>query len=623
MRMRLVLVILVLALAAPVRGEVPSGEALFREHCASCHAGGVERAPDVAALRQMSRERLSAALTTGVMQERGAALMPAQREALVAFLAAKTPAQAAIAPVQCGAPPPPMPAEPLALPHWNGWGADAAERRFQPAAMAGLAAADVPRLKLKWAFGFPGVNRAYAQPAVLGGRLFIGSAGGTVYSLDARTGCVIWTFIAGIPVRTAISIGREAGGWTAYFADQHATAYAVDALTGKLIWQKQAYEHPSAVVTGAPVLAGSVLYVPVTSGEEVAGANPNYRCCTFRGSVAALDAATGELLWQGYTIAEPPKPVRQNTLGIDLFGPSGAGVWSAPSLDPATGMIYVTTGDSYSDPAAPTSDAFVALRMATGAIAWSRQMTAGDAYTIACNSAAPGQGNCPNAGGPDFDFGASPMLVTLPDGHRALIAGQKSGVVHAIDPDRQGEVLWQRRVGSGGKMGGVEWGSAADDRHVYVAVSDVRTRPVAADTPGAQRSVFGPSFELDPHAGGGLYALDLATGAVVWHTPHPGCGDRPGCSPAQSAAVTAIPGVVFSGGLDGHLRAYAAESGQVIWDVDTKRDYPTVNGVPAHGGSLDGPGAVVVGGMLYVNSGYAFLGAAPGNVLLAFSVDGN
>jgi polyvinyl alcohol dehydrogenase (cytochrome) len=309
-------------------------------------------------------------------------------------------------------------------------------------------------------------------------------------------------------------------------------------------------------------------------------------------------------------------------LGTQLWGPSGAPVWSSPAIDPDRRMIYVTTGDSYSDPPAATSDAFIAFRMDTGELAWSRQMTAGDAFTVACTGA--DRTNCPEAKGPDLDFGSSPILVKLPDGRRLLIAGQKSGVVHAIDPDHEGAIIWQRRVGRGGSLGGVQWGSAVDQDNVYVAVSDIGVRAAAEGTAGARKSPFGGSnsFALDPSIGGGIYALKLMTGEIVWHTPHPGCGDAPGCSPAQSAAVTAIPGAVFSGGLDGHLRAYAAADGRIVWDVDTAKDYSTVNGVAAHGGSLDGPGAVVVDGMLYVNSGYGFFGTAPGNALLAFSIDG-
>lgn len=263
-------------------------------------------------------------------------------------------------------------------------------------------------------------------------------------------------------------------------------------------------------------------------------------------------------------------------------------------------------------------DAFVAFDLNTGKLLWSRQTTAGDAYNIACNNPAPG-GNCPEAKGPDFDFGSSPILVTLPNGSRALIAGQKSGMVHAVDPDQQGEILWQTRVGRGSALGGVQWGPAADAENLYVALSDIGFR--AANTPGARQGPLG-AFAFDPKSGGGLFALQLSTGKQVWAAPRPDCGDRAGCSPAQSAAVSAIPGVVFSGALDGHLRAYSTGDGQILWDIDTAREYQAVNGVKTTGGSIDGPGPVIVGGMLYVNSGYGMFGGAPGNALLAFSVDG-
>jgi len=284
-------------------------------------------------------------------------------------------------------------------------------------------------------------------------------------------------------------------------------------------------------------------------------------------------------------------------------------------------LIYVGTGDNYSNPPTGTSDALLAFEMDTGKLAWSRQLTQGDAFNVDCAAPGEAQNNCPEANGPDFDFGSSPILVDLGGGRRALVAGQKSGIVYALDPDNQGELLWQRRVGQGSTLGGVQWGSATDAKNVYVAVSDVKRGPVPPGTRGAFE-FRGGLLRLDPKAGGGLFALKLETGEVTWHTPHPGCDERPGCSPAQSAAVTAIPGVIFSGGLDGHLRAYSAQDGRILWDVDTMMDYKTVNDVKAHGGSLDGPGAVIVGGMLYVNSGYAFFGAAPGNVLLAFSIDG-
>jgi polyvinyl alcohol dehydrogenase (cytochrome) len=362
------------------------------------------------------------------------------------------------------------------------------------------------------------------------------------------------------------------------------------------------------------------LYVPASSGEEVAGADPDYPCCRFRASVTALDAARGKTIWTAFTIPEESKPTRKNKKGVQLYGPSGAGVSSSPAIDTSKRVIYVTKGDSYSDPPARTSDAFLVLNLDTGTILWSRQMTEGDAFTIACGKPAL-EDSCPQARGPDFDFGSSPILVSLPKGRQALIAGQKSGVVHAVDPVQQGEVLWQTRLGHGSALGGIQWGSATDGTNVYAALSDIGFRTVPAGTPGSRPGFLG-SMALDPRSGGGLFALKIATGERVWATPDAGCGDHPGCSPAQSAAVTALAGVVFSGSVDGHLRAYSTSDGRIIWDDDTAREYQTVNGVAGTGGSIDGPGPVVAGGMLYVNSGYAIFGGAPGNVLLAFSIDG-
>ncbi len=607
------------AVSAKAEDDAPSpGEALYQARCASCHEGGVTRAPDKNALQQLSAERIGFALGYGLMSQQAKDLSQREIAAIVRYLrgTASSPI-AALPDSTCHDPAPQI--NDTSLPRWNGWGADIRQHRFQPADQAQLGADDVPRLKLAWAFGFPGEVKANAQPTVWGGRLFVGSPIGRVYALDARTGCQRWTFDAAFGVRTAITIGEDARGARAYFGDQRGEVYALDAETGKLLWKRRVEDHQGAMITGAPTLADGVLYVPVSSLEEVLAIDPRYSCCTFRGLVAALDAQTGELRWRGY-VSPPARPQGTSSMGVQMFGPSGGAIWSAPTVDRKLDRIYATTGDSYSNPAQDTSDAFVAFDLATGQLKWSQQMTEGDAYNVACTS--PYRSNCPEKTGPDFDFGSSAILLDLPEGKRALIAGQKSGMVHALDPDHDGAILWQRRVGRGSTLGGVQWGMAADDSNVYVAVSDVSQQRAAPGTPGAQRSVYGIDMKLDPSQGGGLTALSQATGEVVWHTPHPGCNDRPGCSPAQSAAVTVIPGVVFSGGLDGHLRAYAVKTGEIIWDVDTVKEYATVNGARAHGGSLDGPGAVVAGGMLYVNSGYPNYGGMPGNVLLAFSVDG-
>lgn len=601
--------------------QSPDGKVLYEKRCASCHEAGTLRAVSREAMKRMSFENLRFALTKGSMKAQASGLSREQLDNLVRFLAGrsqdKPDGEGFCSSSEAFG-------EPLAQPHWNGWGADLTQHRFQPAEMAQLPADKVSKLKLKWAFGVSGVSRMFGQPTIAAGRVFFGGANRKVYALDAKTGCTYWVFTAEAGVRTAMTLGAIGQRWAVYFGDQQANAYAVDASTGKLIWKQHLDEHPAAVITGAPVLADGKLYVPMSSLEEATGAIPTYECCRFRGSLSALDAATGKVLWKSYTIAEEPKPVRKNSQGVQQWGPSGAAIWSAPTVDLSKRLVYAATGDSYSDPPAKTSDAFLAFDMDSGKLVWFRQLTTGDAYNFGCTHPSPEmQINCPESKGPDADFGSSPILVELGGGRRALIAGQKSGIVHAIDPDRQGAILWQKQVGQGGPLGGVQWGSAVDAENVYVAVSDVRTRPVPEGTAGAQKSpFFGAAFQLDPKAGGGIWALKLDTGETVWQTPHPGCKDTPTCSPAQSAAVTAIPGLVFSGGLDGHIRAYSVANGRIVWDMDTEQEFKTVNGVEASGGSMDGPGPVIVDGIVYVSSGYGDLGRMPGNVLLAFSVDG-
>jgi polyvinyl alcohol dehydrogenase (cytochrome) len=581
--------------------QTPPGQTVYAEQCATCHDNPeATKAPSLESLRARTPEAVVTALETGSMRTQGAALTADQRRSVAQFVTGKAFAEATAAnPAAglCATAAPPLSAS-SSRPTWLGWGNGPANTRFQPAAAAGISAADVPKLTLKWAFGFPNATEASAQPTVAFGRVFVGSARGPVYSLDAASGCIQWTFTAQAGVRTAISIGPSSGGRLAvYFGDLRASVYAVDAATGSEIWRTRVDDHAWARITGAPVLADGRVYVPVSSIEELPAAGAKYPCCTFRGSVVALDTATGKQIWKTHMIAEAPRVVGKNAGGVDLWKPAGAAIWSAPTIDDRRNSIYVATGNGYTEPAAATTDSIVALDRTTGAIQWVNQVTPGDAFVMNCRA---GNLNCPDDPGPDHDFGSSPILRTLGGGRRILVVGQKSGMVYGLDPDNKGAILWQTRVGKGGALGGVEWGSAADEQAMYVATSDV----------------LGPVNEA-----GGLTALRLATGEKLWHTAAPprDCTRGPGCSGAQSAAVTAIPGVVFSGSIDGHMRAYSAADGRIVWDFNTMREFETVNGVKAMGGSIDTAGPVVADGLLITNSGYGRFLGKPGNVLLAFS----
>jgi polyvinyl alcohol dehydrogenase (cytochrome) len=585
------------------------GAGLYAQHCSRCHDGGLPRVPGRRVLSGLEPERILASLETGTMRTQGAERTAGEKRAIAAFLTGKTVGDSP-------APPPPKmcATTPPADTSWNGWGVSVTNARFQRETVARLSVADVARLKVKWAFGFAGDAAAAVQPSIAGRRVLVANGSGQVHALDLREGCLYWTYDADAKVRTAVALGTIGGLQAGFFGDVGGTVYSVDVMTGRLRWKRKVDEHPVARVTGTPKLHDGRLYVPVSSAEEFVGADPKYPCCTFRGSVVALDAASGEVAWKTYVIPDQPKPTRTNKIGTQLYGPSGAAIWSSPTIDEKTGTIYVATGDSYSDPVAETSDAIIALDAKTGAIKWSQQMTRGDAFNLACVGA--DQTNCPEANGPDVDFGSPPILVILASGKRALVAGQKSAVVHAVDPDDNGRRLWSTRIGRGGALGGVEWGSAADDQHIYVPLSDVSFKP---PKPGADAL---RTLVLDPAVGGGLFALRLSDGTQAWHAPPPGCGDRPNCSPAQPAPPAVISGVVFSGSMDGHLRAHSTKDGRILWDFNTAQEFTTVNGVKARGGSIDLGGPAIADGILLTTSGYPQWGGMGGNVLLAFSVDG-
>jgi polyvinyl alcohol dehydrogenase (cytochrome) len=598
------------------RDQMP-GAAIYAEHCAACHNGSVPKAPHMTWLEMMSPRAIVRSLESGLMRSQGIALTAEQKRQVAEYLTRERadvdPRDAASAP-RCEGPAARFDVSrpPAAV----GWGHDTA--RFAPAAVAQLERRDIGRLRLKWAYGFPGALRARSQPAVGYGAVFVGSQDGSVYAFDLATGCQRWRFQAAAEVRTAIVLATAPAGEAdpplAYFGDILARLYAVNAFTGEVVWSRKVDEHPAATLTGTPALYGGRLFVPVSSLEVIPSADPTYECCTFRGKILAVDARTGNTIWEHYSIPQTPRETGRTSVGTRVLSPSGAPIWSSPAIDRRRKVIYFGTGENYSSPADENSDSIMAVDMTTGERRWQRQSTRGDAWNVACMMA--NNPNCPEEDGPDFDHGASMILIDVGGGARRrtrqiLVAGHKDGSVFGLDPDDRGRLLWVARVGRGSIQGGVHFGMAAEGSRLYVPINDMN------DT--------GNGDVLDPaRARPGMHAIDAATGRVLWSTVQKDVcpPDLRFCDPGISAAVTATPGAVFAGHLDGFVRAYDGASGQVIWEFDTKPRIRTINGIEANGGSMSGAGPAVADGHLIVNSGYGLYSHAPGNLLLVFSVDG-
>jgi polyvinyl alcohol dehydrogenase (cytochrome) len=595
------------ASGAEASGQRPDGAQTYARFCAACHDQTTARIPSRDALTRLSPQRIMRTMDFGLMMSVAYPMRRDEREAVAAFLGKGREEVAPPASALCGPDHRIMSSQSKAK--WTGWGPAADNMRVQAAADAGIDSSSIGNLKLKWSFGFAGDVIAFAAPTVLKGTLFVGSAGGAVQALDARTGCIHWSYQAAGPVRTPPTVTQDRGRTLLLFTDQIGGVYALDARTGRQAWKTRVETHEATRLTGAIAVHDGLAFVPAASWEESRAVDPAYPCCTFRGSVSALRVRDGKVAWKTW-LAPEPKQTHVTESGTKRYGPSGVGVWGAPAIDAARGLIYAGTGNDYTHPATGLSDAVIALEMKTGRIAWSQQVWPNDVFNAQC--ARGGDKNC----GADFDFGAPVLLVRAPDGRQILVAGQKSGVVWGLDPADRGRVLWQTRVGVGGISGGVQWGMASDGARVYAAVADGVRNGGDLGSPQVGNASF------DPVKGGGLTALDVLTGAKAWFAPSTPCSPpREGCSPAQPGAVTAIPGAVISGSMDGHLRAFSTEDGRLLWDVDTQQRYATLNGVEAQGGSLDGAGAVVVDGMLYINSGYPRIGGAPGNVLLAYGLD--
>lgn len=578
-----------------------TGATIYRTNCAICHNGAVAEAPRFESLQRLSSGTIVETLRSGVMKQQGAALTDEQKRLVADYISTVGNEKSSTAAGRC------VEEQTIssAKPQVSNWGMGLENRRYIDDRHVQVNAADAAQLTLDWVFAFPDATRARSQPTIAGNTLFTASQQGVIYALDRASGCIRWTFQADTEVRSSLVIGTDKNGNAdrLYFGDFKATVYALDLRSRKLLWHKRIDEHEQATITGTLTLHEGHLYIPVSSVEVVAAYKPTYPCCTFRGSVVSLDANDGALRWKTYTTDEPT-PQGVNSAGAQRFGPSGAPVWSSPTIDAKRGVLYIGTGENYTRPSSGTSDAILAMSLKTGAIRWVQQTVRQDSWNAGCTP--PGSANCPENHGPDYDFGAPPILISRARQPDLILAGQKSGMVYALNPDNNGAIVWQKRVGRGGIMGGVHWGMASDGQTLYVPINDHSVWPEDKDK---------PAFP-------GLHALRVADGNALWSVIEKDqCGHVDWqCAPGLSAAITLIPGVVFAGSLDGRLDAYATNNGRALWMYNTNREFTSVNGVKATGGTIDSAGPVVVGDQLFVNSGYAKFGEKAGNVLLAFKI---
>lgn len=600
------------------------GERLFDRHCATCHDNPAMHAPTREALSGFSKESILVAMEFGKMQPMASGLLQQERFLIATYLAGSAPdASGWVEQHLCT-----VPDTSAAVEYVSDWGLGTDNRRFVSSEHAGIDRSNVGTLELAWSLAFPRVTDMRSQPAIIGDTMFFGDKTGQLYALDRTSGCIRAHTRVFSGIRSAITVATLSdGSKLLVFADSLATVFAIDPTSLDVVWQHSARLFNTSVISGSISYHNNQLFVPISSFEVAAAGSPSHICCTSHGGVIALDASTGEQLWQWHA-TEDATLQGQNSAGQDQYGPSGASVWTTPAVDAKRNRIYIGTGENLTHPATDTSDAIIALDMDTGEVAWRFQAIAGDVWNAACLN---GGANCPQDAGGDFDFGASVIITQNTGGEDILLAGQKSGEVFALNPDTrspEGEVLWRNRISLGTTNGGIHWGMAVSGQRLVVPVADPeRERPGYTPRPG-------------------LYTLDVTSGELLWQQPvERGCeiaeenkpliglenlrsSAKPQLSELYkcsfyyglSAAATVTPELAFSAGLDGKLRAYDIATGEILWKTATAQPFAATNGIEGHGGAIDVSGQVVADGWVYVQSGYSMFGQLPGNVLLAYRV---
>jgi polyvinyl alcohol dehydrogenase (cytochrome) len=601
--------------AAKPAGPHP-GEDVYKQHCAACHDNAeATKAPTRATLARMTSGMITNALMTGKMIPQATGLSSQQVSYVSDYLSEATVADDSwIEAMRCptNRRTPKLDAQPTV----QAFGFDIKNRRNLSYQQAGIKPTDLANMEVAWVVGFPGVVTMRSQAAVVGNSIFlpVGENKNRVFAFDISDKakpCIQWVWEGERTIRTSAGYGvRKDGKKVIMVGDMGAYIHMIDATNGKELWGSHMGLFPGSISTATPVLVGDKVIAPSSQYEIMMAAQPNYECCKTHGGVVALDAMTGKRVWEGHTM-ENAKPIRDRGDGKMLWGPAGAPVWNSPSIDLKRNRLYVGTGEANSETAHKNTDALMAFDLTDGSIKWAFQATENDVFNVGCG---------PNGGGlncskttvfRDVDFGASTILATAPGGKEMVVAGQKSGTVWAMDPDN-GSVIWKTHIGTGGPNGGIHWGIAVDDTHVYAPIS----------YPG--RSI--PDQVVPADLKPGLYAVNLKDGSIDWKFEvKPDCTDArkkfvPRCNSlfGLSGAPTVIGDHIITGGLDGRVYVVERKTGKLVAQWDTAQDFQTVNGVTANGASVDNASIIAVNGLVLVNSGYGLFAQGAGNVMIAY-----
>jgi polyvinyl alcohol dehydrogenase (cytochrome) len=587
------------------------GAQVFAENCSACHQsaaniGDSEIAPSLESLQTLTAANIEFAVNEGVMYVQASVLSNREKSQIVDYLAAATD-DSWLEATLC--------AEGVNTVDLTGdvalarLGVDYSSTRNMTAEQAGLAKSDFANLELAWALAFPNVSGLRASPVIVGNTIFYSATGSRkVLALDTASGCTKWVFESPTRLRSSLTYGElgDSGLFAIVYGDGEGFVYALNAQSGQLLWSQDVRSHGRGIrLTGGMVLHEDRVYVPVSASGAAQAVTPSFECCVGHGEIVALDAATGSIEWVYHTMPEAEYTGERNSLGVALRGPSGAPIWSTPTIDEKRGLLYTTSGENTSHPATVTSDAVIALDLESGEQRWVFQGLWNDVWNIACGRIAGP--NCPNQQPStlaDKDFGGSAILIEREEGDM-LLAGQKTGDVWALNPDT-GALIWNQRIGTGTTLGGNHWGIASDGNRVYLPIND----------PGSARGTYVPRP--------GVYSFFVDTGEASWYREEKAdCENRSerlrGCESRYGHSVTPllVDGALITATLDGRLMILAGDSGEVLFEYDTVRDFATANLVPGLGGSIDAHGIAAGAGFLFVNSGYGRTGTA-GNVLLAF-----